>query len=87
MSETGTGFVRRLAPVRRDDDRHGGIIGSGIFMNPSVVARLVHTPFLILGAWIFGGCIALGEIHPRRALGAGPPSVDSMLTCVKRSIR
>jgi len=31
----------------------GGIIGSGIFMNPYVVARQVHTPFLILavGPW------------------------------------
>lgn len=37
----------------------GGIIGTGIFMNPSVVARSVHTPALILGAWLVGGCIAL----------------------------
>ncbi len=32
----------------------GGIVGSGIFMNPYVVARQVHTPFLILGAWAGG---------------------------------
>ncbi|HJZ11465.1 MAG TPA: amino acid permease, partial [Acidobacteriota bacterium] len=37
----------------------GGIIGSGIFMNPSVVARQVHTPHLILGVWCLGGVIAL----------------------------
>src|SRR4051795_9382919 len=37
----------------------GGIVGSGIFMNPSVVARQVHTPFLILGVWIAGGALAL----------------------------
>jgi APA family basic amino acid/polyamine antiporter len=37
----------------------GGIIGAGIFMNPYVVARQVHTPLLILGAWIAGGAIAL----------------------------
>src|SRR4026209_197183 len=37
----------------------GGIIGSGIFMNPSVVARQVHTPFLIVAAWVAGGVIAL----------------------------
>lgn len=37
----------------------GGIIGSGIFINPYVVARLVHTPALILGAWAVGGLIAL----------------------------
>jgi APA family basic amino acid/polyamine antiporter len=37
----------------------GGIVGSGIFMNPSVVARHVHTPFLILGVWVAGGALAL----------------------------
>src|SRR5436190_21054850 len=37
----------------------GGIIGAGIFVNPSVVARQVHTPVLILGAWLIGGAIAL----------------------------
>ena len=37
----------------------GGIIGAGIFMNPSVVARQVQTPALILGAWALGGLIAL----------------------------
>ena len=37
----------------------GGIIGSGIFMNPSVVALQVHTPFLLLSAWTIGGLFAL----------------------------
>src|SRR5467141_4122147 len=37
----------------------GGIIGSGIFINSYVVARQVHSPALILGAWAFGGLIAL----------------------------
>src|ERR1051325_6333471 len=37
----------------------GGIIGSGIFINPYLVAERVHTPLLILGAWVIGGLIAL----------------------------
>ena len=37
----------------------GGIIGAGIFVNPSVVARQVHTFGLVLGAWVIGGAIAL----------------------------
>ncbi len=37
----------------------GGIVGAGIFINPYVVAQQVHTPALILGAWIFGGFIGL----------------------------
>ena len=37
----------------------GGIIGSGIFINPYLVADRVHTSTLILAAWIAGGFIAL----------------------------
>src|SRR5437870_891910 len=37
----------------------GGIIVAGIFSNPYVVAQQVHTPLLILGAWVVGGLIAL----------------------------
>src|SRR5881394_4414553 len=35
------------------------IVGAGIFANPSEVAHRVHTPFLILGVWVFGGFIAM----------------------------
>jgi APA family basic amino acid/polyamine antiporter len=51
----------------------GGIVGSGIFVNPYVVARQVHTPALIVGAWLAGGLIALAgafvyaELAGRRA--------------------
>jgi basic amino acid/polyamine antiporter, APA family len=41
----------------------GGIIGSGIFMNPSVVARYAPSALLVMLIWIAGGLIAL--------LGAG----------------
>src|SRR5712692_6049645 len=37
----------------------GGIIGSGIFINPYIVARHLRTPGLILLAWALGGWIAL----------------------------
>ena len=37
----------------------GGIIGSGIFISPYLVAERVHTAFLILAAWIVGGVFAL----------------------------
>lgn len=37
----------------------GGIVGSGIFINPYVVALQVHTPFLILGVWLLGGALAM----------------------------
>jgi APA family basic amino acid/polyamine antiporter len=37
----------------------GGIVGSGIFMNPHVVAQRVHTAPLILGVWLAGGVMAM----------------------------
>jgi len=37
----------------------GGIVGSGIFINPYVVAQRVHTPSLIMAAWVAGGVVAL----------------------------
>jgi len=52
-------LARRLGPFDATMIVMGGIIGAGIFVNPSVVARAVHTPTLVLGAWVIGGVIAL----------------------------
>jgi basic amino acid/polyamine antiporter, APA family len=52
-------FARHLGAFDATMIVMGGIIGAGIFVNPSVVARQVHTPMLILGAWLIGGAIAL----------------------------
>lgn len=37
----------------------GGVVGSGIFISPYIVAQRVHTPALVLGAWLLGGVISL----------------------------
>ena len=37
----------------------GGIIGTGIFRNPSVVAKSVHEGWAIMAVWIAGGVVAL----------------------------
>jgi APA family basic amino acid/polyamine antiporter len=55
----GEGLARRLGLFDATMLVMGGIIGSGIFMNPSVAARHVHTPFLILAVWTLGGLVAL----------------------------
>ena len=54
-----TALARRLGPFDATMIVMGGIIGSGIFINPYVVARQVHTPWLIVGVWLAGGVIAL----------------------------
>lgn len=56
---SGPALARRLGLFDTTMIVMGGIIGAGIFTNPSVVAQQVRSPFLILGAWAVGGLIAL----------------------------
>lgn len=53
----------------------GGIVGSGIFINPYVVAQRVHTPARILGAWAAGGAVALAGALVYAELAARRPEV------------
>jgi APA family basic amino acid/polyamine antiporter len=54
-----TRLARRLGLLDATMIVMGGIVGSGIFINPYLVARQFHSPLLILGAWAIGGWIAL----------------------------
>lgn len=53
----------------------GGVIGSGIFITPSIVARQVHSPLLILSEWLLGGLLALLGALIYAELGARLPKV------------
>lgn len=68
-------LARRLGAFDATMIVMGGIIGAGIFVNPSVVARQVHTPGLVLGAWIIGGAIALMGAFVYAELAALRPRV------------
>lgn len=56
----------------------GGIIGSGIFLNPAIVAQRVGTAAGTLAVWVVGGVIAVlgaflyGEMGARRPRAGGP---------------
>jgi APA family basic amino acid/polyamine antiporter len=63
----------------------GGIIGSGIFMNPRVVAQQVHTPALILGAWVAGGLIALAGAFIYAELAALRPRVGGQYAYIREA--
>ena len=63
----------------------GGIIGSGIFMNPSVVAVQVRTPFLILGAWVLGGLFALAAAFIWAELAAVRPDVGGQYAYLREA--
>jgi len=63
----------------------GGIIGSGIFMNPSFVARQVHTPFLVLGAWLLGGLFALAAAFIWAELASVRPDVGGQYAYLREA--
>jgi APA family basic amino acid/polyamine antiporter len=63
----------------------GGIIGSGIFINPYVVARHVHTPTLILGAWVIGGAVALLGALVYAELAARMPSAGGQYAYLREA--
>lgn len=58
-SPGSTALARRLGLFDVAMIVMGGIIGSGIFITPHVVAQRVHTTALILGCWLLGGLVAL----------------------------
>jgi basic amino acid/polyamine antiporter, APA family len=63
-------FTRALGPFDATMVVIGGIIGSGIFINPYIVAQRLDSPALVLGAWIAGGAIALAGAYSYAELGA-----------------
>ena len=85
-TKTGAaGFARRLGLFDAVMLVMGGIIGSGIFMNPHVVATIVHTPALILGAWAFGGLIALAGAFVYAELAARRPAVGGQYAYIREA--
>lgn len=67
-------YDRRLGPFSGTMLVVGGIIGSGIFLNPAVVAQRVGTPTLTLLAWSLGAVIAILGAFIFAELGARAPA-------------
>jgi amino acid transporter len=63
-------FRRALGPFDATMVVIGGIIGSGIFINPYIVAQRLDSSLLVLGAWAAGGAIALAGAFAYAELGA-----------------
>jgi basic amino acid/polyamine antiporter, APA family len=68
-------FRRALGPFDATMVVVGGIIGSGIFINPYIVAQRLDTAPLVLAAWAAGGAIALAGALAYAELGALFPKV------------
>jgi basic amino acid/polyamine antiporter, APA family len=81
----GQRLARRLGLFDATMIVMGGIIGSGIFINPYVVAQQVQTPFLILGAWLLGGLIALMGAFIYAELAARCPDVGGQYAYLREA--
>jgi APA family basic amino acid/polyamine antiporter len=85
QEESSPGLVRRLGLFDATMIVMGGIIGSGIFMNPYVVARQVHTAAMILGVWVIGGVIALLGAFIYAELSARRPQVGGQYAYIREA--
>ena len=63
----------------------GGIVGSGIFINPYVVALQVPTSALILAAWVFGGLVALAGAFVYAELASLRPAVGGQYAYLREA--
>ena len=80
------GLARQLGMFGTTMGVMGGIIGAGIFINPYLVAQRVHTPALILGAWIVGGLIALAGAFIYAELAARLPVVGGQYAYLRNAL-
>jgi APA family basic amino acid/polyamine antiporter len=69
-----TGYARRLGLFSATMLVVGGIIGSGIFLNPAIVAQRLGTAGLTLTAWALGALVALLGAFVFAELGARAPA-------------
>jgi APA family basic amino acid/polyamine antiporter len=79
------GFRRELGLVDSVVVVAGGIVGVGIFANPSNVARVIHEPILILLVWALGGVVALLGAFIWAELASRYPQVGGQYVYLQRA--
>jgi APA family basic amino acid/polyamine antiporter len=84
-SSGSEGLARRLGLFDATMIVMGGIVGVGVFINPYVVARQVHTPALILGAWVFGGVVAMAGALVYAELASRMPAVGGQYAYIREA--
>jgi basic amino acid/polyamine antiporter, APA family len=85
VSEGPAGFRRELGLGDSTVLVAGAILGVGIFVNPSNVARLLATPEWMLLAWIAGGAVAMIGGFLYAELGSRLPLVGGQYVYLARA--
>ncbi|MDQ3171109.1 MAG: amino acid permease [Acidobacteriota bacterium] len=76
-------FRRVLRPFDATMVVIGGIIGSGIFINPRLVAQSLDSTALVLAAWVVGGMVALCGAFAYAELGSRFPRAGGQYVYLK----
>src|SRR5579864_6402406 len=84
-SATPAPLARRLGLFDATMLAMGGTVGAGIFINPYVVAQRVHTPLLVLSAWLAGGVIALTGAFIWAELSGRMPEVGGQYAYLRQT--
>jgi len=85
LADGRPGLVARIGLLEATLVVMGGIVGSGIFVNPSVVAQHVHSAPLILGAWVVGGVVALVGAFVYAELSERMPAVGGQYAYLREA--
>src|SRR5213596_98803 len=79
------GLARRIGLFDATMVVMGGIIGSGIFVTPAIVARHAHTSTAMLGVWLLGGLTAILGAFIYSELSAARPSVGGQYAYLREA--
>ncbi len=63
----------------------GSVVGSGIFVVPSLIARRIHEPGLVIAVWVFCGLLVLCGALTLAELGAALPHSGGMYVYIREA--
>lgn len=63
----------------------GGVIGSGIFLSPSEIARVLPSPLLMLAVWVVGGLFSFFGAVAFAELGAAMPEAGGVYVYLREA--
>jgi len=79
------GLARRIGLFDATMVVMGGIIGSGIFVTPAIVARNLHSGSAMLAVWLLGGVAAMLGAFIYSELSAARPQVGGQYAYLREA--
>jgi len=79
-----SGFKRTLGPRTATAIVIGGVIGSGIFMKPALMASQLGSPLILLSVWIVAGAITLSGALSNAEVAAMFPETGGQYVFFKK---